>query len=138
MNKRTLAVQAIYLAVGGLAVLDKFSRGTIDTAAHTAAHAAIMRQVMALMRWAHKFGPDEHVQRAARFLRERVPLMLTVRAPPAGNLIMRWQCFGFASNTALCFAAGRAQGPPEHRLQYDLRMLGHGRQAEPAWPCGRL
>jgi len=38
------------------------------------------------MRWAHKFGPAEHVQLAEHFLLERMRLMLTVRAPKT------WSC----------------------------------------------
>ncbi len=39
-----------------------------------------MRQALALLQWAHKFGPEEHVQRAERFLCERLRLMTTVRS----------------------------------------------------------
>ena len=45
------------------------------------AQAADMRQALALLRWADKFGADEHLQRAERFLREGVRLMATVRGP---------------------------------------------------------
>ncbi len=39
-----------------------------------------MQQALALLQWAHKFGPDKHVQRAERFLCERMRLMTTVRS----------------------------------------------------------
>ena len=40
-----------------------------------------MRQALALLQWAHKFGPEKHVQRAERYLCERLRLMTTVRSP---------------------------------------------------------
>jgi len=55
-------------------------------ASERTALAASTRQAIALMRWAHKFGPAEHVQRAEHFLLERMRLMLTVRAPKT------WSC----------------------------------------------
>jgi len=45
------------------------------------AQAAAMRQALALLRWADKFGAGEHLQRAQRFLRKGVRLMATVRGP---------------------------------------------------------
>ncbi len=62
--------------------------------------AAAMRQALALLRWAHKFGPEEHVQRAERFLCERLQLLATVRPQP-WSPYMRWHCTSCTSESAL-------------------------------------
>ena len=83
VNQRMLLVQTVYPPTSRLVswrVLDKC------TNVEKATHAALVRQAIAFLRWAHKFGPNEDVHNAERFLRERVPLMLTVRAWPANHL----------------------------------------------------
>ena len=64
-----------------------------------------MRQALALLRWAHKFGPEEHVQRAERFLCERMRLMTTVRPSPGQ-----------------CTCAGSASAPVA-RQRFDLLQV---------------
>jgi hypothetical protein len=62
-----------------------------------------MRQALALLRWAHKFGPEEHVQRAERFLCERMRLMTTwctVRPSP-GHVASAGTAPSCTSKTAL-------------------------------------
>jgi len=46
---------------------------------------AATRQALALLRWAHKFGPLSSAQRAERFLNERVQLFKPVRHPHANQ-----------------------------------------------------
>jgi len=68
-------LQAIYPATSRMTLLDSFSLN------ERSAHAASMRQAIALLRWAHKFGAAHHLQRAEGFLQKRMQLMIAVRAP---------------------------------------------------------
>ncbi len=79
-NKATCRLlQAIYPVTSRMALLDTFAQYERE------AHPASMRQAIALLRWAHKFGAAEHLQRAECFLLERVQLMIDVRAPHAAT-----------------------------------------------------
>ncbi len=59
-----------------------------------------MRQALALLRWAHKFGPEEHFQRAERFLCAQIEDVATVR-PQHWSPYMRWHCTRCSSEPAL-------------------------------------
>ncbi len=85
-TNRAVSLQAIYPATSRKALLDDFSKVERE------AHAASMRQAVALLRWAHKFGAAHHLQRAECFLQKRVQLMIAVRALNAAHLPMSLQC----------------------------------------------
>jgi hypothetical protein len=74
VTQHAFPLQVIYPVTNCGALSARFA------ASERTALAASTRQAIALMRWAHKFGPAENVQRAERFLLERMRLMLTVRA----------------------------------------------------------
>jgi hypothetical protein len=84
------------------------------------AHAALMRQAKALLRWAHKFDAAEHLQHAERYLRERVEVMIKVRSPHASYLSMHWYCMNSTSEAAIWCAAGGAPLPGERGLRHRL------------------
>ena len=69
-------LQAIYPATSRKALLDIYESDQ---------HAATMRQAIALLRWAHKFGAAEHLERAEGFLQKRMQHMIAVRAPHAAT-----------------------------------------------------
>ena len=69
-----LLPQVFYPATSGGALADNSDAAT--------------RQAIALLRWSHKFGPESNVQRAERFLNERVQLFTPVRHPHAGHFCM--------------------------------------------------
>ncbi len=85
-TNRAVSLQAIYPATSRKALLDDFSKVERE------AHAASMRQAVALLRWAHKFGAAHHLQRAECFLQKRVQLMIAMRALNAAHLPMSLQC----------------------------------------------
>ena len=72
-----MLLQAIYPVTSCTVLSDNFSQGDRE------AHAAAMRQAIALLRWAHKFGAALHLQRAERCLKKYLQLLVAVRARAA-------------------------------------------------------
>jgi hypothetical protein len=94
-------LQVIYPATRSTALLDSVSPDNREE------QAAAMRQALALLRWAHKFGPEEHVQRAERVLCKRLQVLAHVR-PQHWSPYLRWHCTSSTctSEPALWLAAG--------------------------------
>jgi hypothetical protein len=67
--------------------------------------AAAMRQALALLRWAHKFGPEKLVQRAEFFLVHSMKSFARVRSHLSLPLT-RWHCTSYSRETPLWLAAG--------------------------------
>jgi hypothetical protein len=78
-------LQVIYPATSNKALINTVAPNSAEE------QAAAMRQAFALLRWAHKFGPEEHFQLAERFLCERMQLMATVR-PQHWSPHTCWHC----------------------------------------------
>jgi hypothetical protein len=72
-------LQAIYPVTSCTVLSDNFSQRERE------AHAAAMRQAIALLRWAHKFGAALHLQRAERCLNKHMQLLVAMRARGAAQ-----------------------------------------------------
>ncbi len=113
-NKATCRLlQAIYPVTSRMALLEDFSQD------ERGARAASMRQAVALLRWAHKFGAAHHLQRAECFLQKRMRHMITVRALMAAYLIMSSQCKSFVINQR----SGLLQTKRDHLESADYDVL---------------
>lgn len=95
-----LSVQVIYPATSSAAL----SEAGIQSATREA-QAAAMGQALALLRWAHKFGPEKLVQRAERFLGNSMKSFTRVRSQLSAPLT-RWHFTNYSGETPLWLAAG--------------------------------